>query len=621
MDKKLKVCLFAVMALVLLPSCSQEDNLENRTDDVTDIKVSVSDFYYVGGRDASDIAKSKRRISLNFDEVTNELKFGWTQGDRVAVFGANSEQQIGLQMKTVNEESGLTAYFDSESYRLDEGKKYIAYYPAVNNLYQEQRIPVDYTGQVQDANNSTEHLGDKDYIVTPWTETAGINKISFAFQHVSAVLWLNIKMPDNGTAYKSVTLSADEPVFATSAKIDLEAVRMVTDGNRQYVDPACITDKTMAEKLSLDITGNVTADRNNMLKVWMMVLPADFTGHTMTVTVETESADKIVYTLNPEKNFLPGRAYRLDVEGGKSNDGSGMVGPVFEADGKKWRFTSGNLYYNTITGTWYISDKQTDFVNAGGLGTATALGNTPKLIGLFSWGATGMEDAQKPFTLREKGYETTYSGAWFPSTLGSSKNSTISDLWKHEHVYDWGLAYMKSGRSADDAREYRTPSKDIITQLMQSGFVQGATIKGAGADGSDVTGLIVIPGVSTLDGAKELIRSVEGASCLSSMVAVNHNSTGNTLSYKNIIIDGYDVLKQLNDAVFFPAASKRNLSGGKVYDSNGNGWYWTANGGTTNSYCLYFNGNSGGFTYNGSASNSSMVRSNQMAVRLLVEVK
>ena len=82
-----------------------------------------------------------------------------------------------------------------------------------------------------------------------------------------------------------------------------------------------------------------------------------------------------------------------------------------------------------------------------------------------------------------------------------------------------------------------------------------------------------------------------------------------------------DVLRKLNDAVFFPAASKRNLQSGKVYNSDGNGWYWTANGSTTNSYDIYFNGVSGGFLYSSSHANVSMGRFNQMAVRLMVEVK
>ena len=91
------------------------------------------------------------------------------------------------------------------------------------------------------------------------------------------------------------------------------------------------------------------------------------------------------------------------------------------------------------------------------------------------------------------------------------------------------------------------------------------------------------------------------------MPAVIHNNSGNTFNYKNITLDSYDVLKKLNDAVFFPAADKRNLTDGKVYESKDMGWYWSSTSNTTtNGYNLFFNGKSGGFAYNGSASSSSM---------------
>lgn len=465
---------------------------------------------------------------------------------------------------------------------------------------------------MQDANNSTAHIGDKDYIATPWTEATGLNNIHFSFQHVSAVLWLNIKMPDNTTAYKSVTLSADEPMFASSAKLDLQAVRMATDGNRQYVNPSCITDKTMTDALKIDFTGDVKADADNMLKVWMMVLPADFTGRTMTVTVETADGCKIVYKVDPERSFLSGMAYRLNIEGGDdSSDSSGMVGPVFTSkDGKQWRFTSGNLYYNTRTDTWYIYDKQTECIKAGG----TNIQNTsPELIGLFAWGATGLEDAQKPWCLLGAG---TTNGKKLPST-DTSKNSLITDLWDNDYVYDWGRAYMEKGRTADDKREYRTPSPDIIKELMTSSFVQGATIKGAGLNGTDATGLLIIPGTYTLAEAKSFINSVEGASCLSNMQELRNNSSGATLNYKNITITDYAALKKLNDAIFLPAA------GGRITNSSPGsyGYYWTSKGSSTgsNAFNIIFR-NTTDFFYNGN-SGSNTVRSYQMAVRLLVEVK
>lgn len=161
---------------------------------------------------------------------------------------------------------------------------------------------------------------------------------------------------------------------------------------------------------------------------------------------------------------------------------------------------------------------------------------------------------------------------------------------------------------------------------MGCGFVQGATIKGAAADGSDVTGLIVIPDVNTLNDARELIKA-KGGTCLSTMKSLNHNSNGNTLDYKNIVLKDYSVLKDLNDAVFFPAASKRLLYDSKsaITKSDGQGWYWSSTGNNTNAIDMAFDGytspSSSRFFFYDGRSDSNVTRCIQMAVRLLVEVK
>lgn len=308
-----------------------------------------------------------------------------------------------------------------------------------------------------------------------------------------------------------------------------------------------------------------------------------------------------------------------------------MVGPIIEVNGKRWRFTRGNLKYTLSAEAWTVLDTQYDFVNAGGLGTdektsSTGLGSTPDEIGLFAWGATGVQDARKPWAIRFDDSSQSVGGGSWPSSVQSNSSITNTLDPKWGYVYDFGHAYMANGRAADDDREYITPPVAAFKILMEGCFVQGATLKRMGENGTDVTGLLCIPGKYSLAEAKEFINSIEGASCLSSMQMLLHNKTDKTLQYTNITITDYEALKKLNDAVFFPAASKRNLSGGKVYNSNNAGWYWTSGGTGTNGYNLYFeeyNGN--GFFYTpptGSGSNkASMGRFNQMAIRLLVEVK
>lgn len=311
-----KFILFATV-MALFASCSQDDMSNGMNENDADIKVSVQDFVYDGAPNHVR-GKGQSKVALKYDGTA--LKFSWQMGDQVGVFGQTDNQQVGLKMKNINSESGLSAIFESNDFKLDGGKNYMAYYPLINDVYLEPIIPVDYTGQVQTSNNSTEHLGAKDYIFTPWTTATGENNIGFKFQHISAVLWISIKMPDNTTAYKSVTLSAADAAFTTSAKIKLADVEMAHDGNRQYIAPKCITEKSMANAVTLNFNGTVTADENNMLNAWMMLLPADFTSREMTVTVTPVTGEPFVYTINPKKNFLSGKAYKLTVENNESDE-------------------------------------------------------------------------------------------------------------------------------------------------------------------------------------------------------------------------------------------------------------------------------------------------------------
>ena len=548
-------------------------------------------------------AKGDTETRSLLSEENGNLKCEWTDGDQLLVTDANGSVKGTLNL--TDKEAGK---FEGDLLLSGDGKVTLKYFHFGTGA-DLAKVSQNYGFDISSQDGSIGSLGKYDALSTQ-AEISVIDgraypegtlqlERHFSFAHFT------LKLPEGVTVNgEPVTISGDNVI--TKATLGL--------ANR------AVTDQT-ASAITVNPGGN---------SFYVNLIPANEVAPVFTVTIDGK---EYVGTLNA-RSIAAGKFLRnkdkesgvivdMTVSGGDDPAKDDMVGPEFEIDGKKYRFTSGNLYYNTKTGVWGIHERQTSFTNAGGLDLKDGtVEKTPELIGLFAWGATGLEDAQKPTTLREAAWQQTYDGHYFPSTAGQSKNGTIKTLWSNEYVYDWGRAYMESGRAADDDRQYLTPSTEIFTALMSGGFVQGATIKGAASDGSDVVGLIVIPDVNTLDDAKTFIRSVEGASCLLSMTSVIHNNTGNTFNYKNITLDNYDVLKKLNDAVFFPAADKRNLTGGKVYSSKDNGWYWSSTSNTTtNGYNLFFNGESGGFTYNGSASSSSMGRFNQMAVRLLVEVR
>lgn len=476
----MKKFLFAAMAAILFVSCSQDDMANGQYENESDIKVSVKEFEYDGDGTSkaavrSALAKDKKKVALKFDGTA--LKFSWQYGDKVGMFGSTDKQQVGLKMKDINSENNLSATFDSNDFRLEGGKNYMAYYPMINDVWLEPIIPVDYTGQTQTENNSTEHLGAKDYIMSPWTEAVGENNISFTFQHISAVLWLNIKMPDNTTAYKSVTLSAKDAAFTTSAKIQLEDVKMALDGKRQYISPECITDKKMADAVTLNFNGTVTADANNMLNAWMMVLPADFTNREMTVIVTPVEGAPIVYTINPGKNFLSGKAYKLTVEN-IDNDNPEDTGNWPDED---IELEPGYITNNTPT---WVSDADGWTVNVdnygdGGWGTYVTYTSNGMMNGL----------------LTSKGGSAFYYqwGRWlgFPSTCGrtiiNSRGSAsgyypnASQYLNGVNIYNTNYGYIfDSGLVCSYAACWMGNSSWTRTRALNSsiifGMVSGVTV-------------------------------------------------------------------------------------------------------------------------------------------------
>lgn len=573
------------------------------SEDLRDGGTPVTDSAHITVYASKGDAETRSLLS----EVDGNLNCAWTEGDQLLVTGEDGSKKGYLHLTDIK-----TGKFEGTLMNVPaEGKVTLKYFflgTGVDPTKVGQKCDYDIANQ----NGTIESLSKNDALSTQ-AEIAVINGSAYP----DGTLQL-----DRHFSFAHFTLKLPEGVTMNGEPVTISGDNVLTKATLG------LADRAVSDKAAGTIT--VNPGKNSF---YVNIIPANAVAPVFTVTIDGK---EYVGTLNA-RDIAAGKFIRnkkdgsndtgvtvdMTVTGGDEPSKDDMVGPEFEIDGKKYRFTSGNLYYNTKTGVWGIHERQTDFTNAGGLDLKDGpVEKTPELIGLFAWGATGLEDAQKPTTLREALWQTTYDGHFFPSTAGQSKNSTIKTLWSNEYVYDWGRAYIESGRAADDDRQYLTPSTEIFTALMNCGFVQGATIKGAASDGSDVVGLIVIPDVETLAEAKTFIRSVDGASCLSSMPAVIHNNSGNTFNYKNITLDSYDVLKKLNDAVFFPAADKRNLTSGTVYSSKDNGWYWSSTSNTTtNGYNLFFNGKSGGFAYNGSASSSSMGRFNQMAVRLLVEAK
>jgi len=196
-----------LLAAAFLTGCSQEDLTTDGNDKAEGITMTVNNFEVDG----------TTRTALTLDESYG-LKFKWSEGDDVCMFDNKDNQQVLLKMTDGADVEKAT--FSSNGYLLSTENQYMAYYPYIDKVSQEPKIPVSYEGQTQTANNNYDHLAKFDYIVSDLVTPTSTTDAHFTFSHTGAILRLKIEMPEAGT-WQSVTLSTTDEAFTTAATLDL----------------------------------------------------------------------------------------------------------------------------------------------------------------------------------------------------------------------------------------------------------------------------------------------------------------------------------------------------------------------------------------------------------------
>lgn len=196
-----------------------------------------------------------------------------------------------------------------------------------------------------------------------------------------------IDMPETDT-YSSVTLSSADAVFTTKAVMDL------------FNTTEVIQPKTKSKSVTLDFAANsvsTTADKMQ-LEAWIMISPADFTTRDMTVTVKSATGkEDVVYTVRPEKNFVKGKAYIINVKNDESDEWVDLGLP------------SGTLWARKNVG----AEKETDYGN------------------YHSWGDSKIITSNK---------YNDYSGFWIYTNIGKYidyQGNTRYDIAKALWGGDW----------------------------------------------------------------------------------------------------------------------------------------------------------------------------------------
>lgn len=293
----MKKNLFNTIALSVIVgamvSCSQElteTALVQRVvkgEEVTKLSANIGNF-----RSETMGEESPAKRSAIVEDEHGDLQLVWSDKDTLGIFPSSGYQvpfPIAAQAGTKN------AYFDGGGWGLMSNGTYSAYSPLIGDLYlKKTEVPLVLLTQVQNGNGSFAHLNKYDYMAAVNATVNQGGGIEFNFEHLAAILHMQIRMPQAGK-YKYVILETSDK-FTTEAKLDL------SDGS------VTMTKQSPIQAMKLENVEVEDSDPNHVLDIYMSILPADLTGKILYTKIYDENNNCYSTTMQA-KNFEAGTIY------------------------------------------------------------------------------------------------------------------------------------------------------------------------------------------------------------------------------------------------------------------------------------------------------------------------
>ncbi len=289
----------AMLAMAAMSSCTGDSELNSaKSEYVNSVRVTVEDFMP---------ETPETRTAFTVDNTG--FHFQWVDGDALGIYPVGGDQ---VKFPISAGDGAATAAFDGGAWKLRSEYQYAAYYPfsAENYTIAQTALPVSFTGQTQNGNGSTAHLGKYDYLACAATSPDGRGGVNLSMKHLGAFLRLQLTMP-KADVFSSVVLESDDAEFVTAGTFDLTAAT-----------PA-ITPTTTSSTYTINLTNISTTETNQVVTVYAIVAPANLIESNIKVTVQGTGKTTYVQTVSG-KNFTARSAYNIavsDFPSGTNADG------------------------------------------------------------------------------------------------------------------------------------------------------------------------------------------------------------------------------------------------------------------------------------------------------------
>ena len=413
-----------VTTMLLFAGCSSDVATGPSETDVRQGVYGYMPSYEFG--DQSDGALM--RVTLTAGD--NGLSFAWNAGDEICIVGSFKDDLQSTTHKAASSTSSgsLQTGFNGGAFTLNPSAVYYSYYPYNSSTDGNTNRQILLKTQTQTGNNSTVHLGAKNYMVAPKVTTDAAASCLFHFTNVLSPCRFTLTLPAsaNGKTVSDLTVTryADNDLyFPTKITENFSGLNSEDSENKKatgmtYNEGSDANFKQCKQSLSFT---DCTIDGEHTLVAWMMLFPKNHSTGRYYVTVRC--SDGTVYAGNVAgKNLVGGKAYRFNATLGEQ---------VEMTTGVSWavRNEGAILPYDQTSEVTYAS--LSDAVKAALPSEAEAqalLNNSDILSG------QGYDDSG-----------TLVSGVYFRAKSGGSSNPAGNIIFLPFTTIDSGGYYLLSG--------------------------------------------------------------------------------------------------------------------------------------------------------------------------------